>query len=285
MKKLIPILLVLTVLLSACGAKTTETPDVQTPAAETPTTEQPAAEPADTTAEPTTTEPGETTDPEEPQPTEEPTPTVGKLDENQDWVIVVTDETMTFEDEDAGRITVSYRVPAFNLAGEDAARLNREIAELCEEYHAELLLAQSEGCSPSCESVDFYAYENEYILSVVLEMRRPDDCVYYSTWNMNKETCCEITGAELLDCFDYTESAFVELATEAADACFVATYGDPNQDEFCREQYEKTVSPDSFSAYMPLFLNDNGNLCLITPVFALAGADYYETIIPLESFG
>lgn len=286
MKKHIAILLASILLLSACSSKNTAEPNA--PQVTEPGTS--VNEPAETPQVPETdipAESGENPGEEKPAdvPPETPAAVGGKLDAAADWVVVTLDETLTGADEDGNSTCIIFRVPAFNVAGDDAARLNMEIASVCEERYSEITGALAEGCSPACECVDFVAFENENILSILLAVSMPDDCVFYSTWNLNKDTGLEITGPELLDCFDYTENAFAELAIQAAGAAFIDIYGDPDHDEFCREQYEKTISPDGFNAYMPLFLNDDGNLCLIAPVFSLAGADYYETIIVLESFG
>ena len=179
-------------------------------------------------------------------------------------------------------LAYSYRIPAFSGKSDGAAALNERIGADCAEALKDLQAAKEEKREPLYYEISYKAYRSGDCASILLIFdTKANDLVYYKAYNLNTETGKEITGAELLEKMGYTEETFRKAAIARVSDYFEETWGGFAEDEFYLSQYRKSVSADAYGDFLPLFLNDQGELNFVVPVYALAGADSYETVFSL----
>lgn len=289
MKKWMALLLSLCLLigLCACGAQKDAQnqplevePPVEEPAEPAEPAEEPAAEPEAPAEEPEAPveEPAE--EPEE----EEDGPSLNGIAGDADGYWYEEDAgSGEYEDGVGNQESYSYSIPAFNVDSADAALLNSQIASDCDVYVQEMLDNEAQKASLSVYSLDYEAWLNGEIASILVTAKRAEsDIVEYHTYNLNVVTGAKATGADLIAALGLDEDSFTAAAQQAASDQFEALYGGMESDEFYKEQYDKTMSADAFGLTMPMYLDGSGRLCVIARIYALAGAAYYDYPLPIS---
>jgi len=188
-----------------------------------------------------------------------------------------------YTDSVGNEMAYTYAVPAFNVDSPDASDMNEELEAVAGTAIAEMKDAEANGYSLMYTSVDYEAYQNGDIVSLLLVMTTDIELIEYHVFNLNVVTGERASGAEMALYAGMDEAAFVEAAMAATEAKFQELYGALEEDlgEFYDEQYAKTMSADVFSLSAPMYLNGEGKICIIARIYALAGASYYDHILTL----
>lgn len=270
MKKMLALFLTLCLLfcLAACekkAEKPSEAEKEETPA------EDPGEEKKEEKEEKLPEEPGKETE----------EPTEGENEEENLWMDAFSEEG-TLTNAYAFEVPYSYRIPAFREDSEGAKALNEAIMEDCGSALAELEAAKKAPREIQYYEISYEPFRNGDLVSFLLKFdTKSNDLVFYKTYNLNTETGMPVSGEELLRKNGYTEESFRKAAVARVTDYFEEVYGAFPEDEFYLSQFRKTVSDDAFGAFLPIFLNNEGELSFVAPVYALAGADYYETVFSL----
>ena len=286
MKKWMALLLSLCLLigLCACGAqKEAENKPLEL--------EPPVEEPAEPAEEPAAEPEAPAEEPE--APAEEPAEEPEEPDDGPGLNGIAGEAGGYWYEEDAGsgayedgvgnHESYSYSIPAFNVDSADAAILNDEIASDCGVYVQEMLDNEEKKASLSAYSLDYEAWLNGEIASILVTAKRAEsDIVEYHTYNLNVATGARATGADLIAVLGLDEDGFTAAAQQAASDKFEALYSGMEGDEFYKKQYDKTMSADAFGLTMPMYLDGSGRLCVIARIYALAGAAYYDYPLPIS---
>ncbi len=286
MKKWMALLLSLCLLigLCACGAqKEAENKPLEL--------EPPVEEPAEPAEEPAAEPEAPAEEPE--APAEEPAEELEEPDDGPGLNGIAGEAGGYWYEEDAGsgayedgvgnHESYSYSIPAFNVDSADAAILNDEIASDCGVYVQEMLDNEEKKASLSAYSLDYEAWLNGEIASILVTAKRAEsDIVEYHTYNLNVATGARATGADLIAALGLDEDGFTAAAQQAASDKFEALYSGMEGDEFYKEQYDKTMSADAFGLTMPMYLDGSGRLCVVARIYALAGAAYYDYPLPIS---
>lgn len=132
---------------------------------------------------------------------------------------------------------------------------------------------------PICEQL-YYMYSKgaDRVLSIVMEEHWPNDCVYYTAYNLDLETGQALTGPELLALLGVDEAELRNLEQALMGREFTNMYGDMQADidpDFYDGQYERTTSPDNTETDQ-LWISGDGQLCFAGRIYSMAGAEYYE---------
>ena len=264
-KKLLALLLVLTLLMTLCACKKAETEATIT---EPEISEELAEESIEAQEETAAQEP-------ETEPEQEPTEAEGL------WYDALNEQG-TYQDELGTIKSYSYVLPALRAEGTEAEALNAQILEDCAEALEDLRAAVEENRDPMYDSVFYNAFRSGDTVSFLLTMDTGvNDVVVYRAYSFNTETGKILTGADLLTLNGYTEQDFCDAAIAAVSDYFEETWSAFAEDEFYTVQYRKSLSADAFGSFLPLFLNDEGELCFAATVYGLVGADSYEVIFRL----
>ena len=288
MKKWIALLLGLCLLIGLCACGEQKNEEMEPLDVEPPAAEEPAAEP-EAPAEESAAEPEEpAAEPEEPEAPAEEEPEDdlvlnGIAGDADGYWYEVDFGSGEYEDGVGNHESYSYSVPAFNVDSADAAALNSQIASDCDAYVQEILENETLKASLSVYSLDYEAWLNGDIASILVTAKRAEsDIVEYHTYNLNVATGAKATGADLIAALGLDEDGFIAAAQQAASDKFEALYGGMEGDEFYKEQYDKTMSADAFDLTMPMYLDGSGRLCVIARIYALAGAAYYDYPLPIR---
>lgn len=215
---------------------------------------------------------------------------VSKLEENKE---IVYSSYSKYSDE------YSYSIPYININSDDANKINKEIEVYYKSLVEEELKNESEGFSVIMVNIKYNSYINDNILSLVVSSEYPNDCVYYKVYNLDIYTGTVVTNSDIINLKNMTESKFLDTLKELYENEFVSAYGSKEkfisnmrnapagwtedelqeQSKFYEDQFNKTTSTDNYSIQTPIFLNENGKLCVIAPIYSMAGADLYYHII------
>ncbi len=198
-------------------------------------------------------------------------------------------------------IEVDYHVPEILSDSEGAKEINREIMEDCQELTQELSEENFVWCR-----VEYEAYLNGDILSLLLTKHSifEGDIRYYA-YNLNMKTGRKMEQRDLIQSLEFetrqgesAEDAMLRYIRKAA-----AYQSDQEMQSFFESDYlgqtdtqelqyvyawylmmrMETLQEDNISLELPMYLNEQGELQVVVPVYVMAGAGVYDEILtPLE---
>ena len=253
MKKILPVLLLACLLLSACSLISPNAP-AATPVPAT------TAEPVPVSA---------------PEPSIVPTPEP----------VVIYDayyEAGTYYDDISNRYDYVLRIPAILASGTDATRLNQQVFTALYPGVMDAKSCMDQGCSMMVNRVDYEVHVNGQLISIVSQISTDWHFDTFYVVNYDAATLSEVTRPQLLQRFGLTEDQFLAAATAAMEDHFKQSYSAVGFDSMYQEQHDKSVAPENFGSDCQLFVDDNGQLCMIVKVYSLAGADYYYRTIAVK---
>lgn len=251
MKKWIPVLLLLVLTLSACGASKDTSP-VQPAAAQ--------EVPPPATADPT------------PMPTPEP---VEIYDAYYDAGYYTDDIGNTWQ--------YVLRIPAIRASGSDASLLNQQMYSELYPGVKDAQDAMKGKYSLVISRVDYTIHLNGNLISLVAVTDTDWGQSFYKAYNFDAGTCTIVDRAALLGRFSMTEDAFITQASATVDAYFRESYSNVTKDDFWWDRHDKSVAKENFTEDCGLFADDDGTLCMVVKLYSFAGADYYYHVFPLNT--
>lgn len=260
MKKLLPFLLLLSLLLCACssaGGSIAPLPGAADPTA------APSQEPA-------------------PQITSEPAPAPAATLEP----VVIYDaycKIGSYDDSLSNHWDYVLRIPAIQASGSDATRLNQELYTALYPSVKDALDAMEGLYSLGVCNVDYTVYINGSLISIVSEVDTDWGFESYYVVNFDAESKTEVDRAALLARFGLNEESFLDLAVQTVENYFKEHYDNANipKDSFWQDRHDQSVAKKNFTEDCQLFVSAEGKLCMIVKLYSFAGADYYYNIFPL----
>ncbi len=208
-------------------------------------------------------------------------------------------ETVTLYEDTS--IEVDYHVPEILSDSEGAKEINREIMEDCQELTQELSEENFAWCR-----VEYEAYLNGDILSLLLTKHSifEGDIRYYA-YNLNMKTGRKMEQRDLIQSLEFetrqgesAEDAMLRYIRKAAayqsdqemQSFFESDYHGQTDTQELQYMYAwylmmrmETLQEDNISLELPMYLNEQGELQVVVPVYVMAGAGVYDEILtPLE---
>lgn len=209
-----------------------------------------------------------------------------------------TETVILYEDTS---IEVDYHVPEILSDSEGAKEINREIMEDCQELTQELSEENFVWCL-----VEYEAYLNGDILSLLLTKHSifEGDIRYYA-YNLNMKTGRKMEQRDLIQSLEFetrqgesAEDAMLRYIRKAAayqsdqemQSFFESDYHGQTDTQELQYMYAwylmmrmETLQEDNISLELPMYLNEQGELQVVVPVYVMAGAGVYDEILtPLE---
>lgn len=172
-----------------------------------------------------------------------------------------------------------FHVPKIDRAGPGYQAVNDTIwkdvydGELASEYGA--MTAIREGWSPEPYTVSYQWSVNGDILSLRTLSRYSGDCDYYDVYNVSLSVGRQISDAELLDAVGLDQEKYYAQMGQVLSDAFEQSCSASPEDEFKQEQRQANNAAANIRAAQP-YLDDNGDLCAIGTVYALAGAGQFQ---------
>ena len=188
----------------------------------------------------------------------------------------------TYFDNKIGEYT--YNIPNINIASQDASNINKEILDKFEKVYKD---AKESGNPESRVGYKYYV-NNEIVSLLIYEAFNISDITDYYTYNINQYTGKIVTNSELLKLKNIEEKDFQTKLVESfkkADPIENFKVMESGQTEEEKQQYQKNVDNLTNGAINDynMYLNETGNLNIIFKRYGLAGAEYYEMILNMDT--
>ena len=199
---------------------------------------------------------------------------------------------------DAGESSsFEYHIPKINIDDAAIAQLNQEIYAGLEYDH---IASDIAAYGFADHSASYQWSVNGSILSLVT---KTDDTMAawteYSVYNISILDGTEITDEELVSSVGLSMDDYYIKVEQALCSKYWEGWDRANEqfqnNSFCEmfnAQLENTISQENLRKALP-YLNSEGQLCIIAPIYSMAGADYYYhelnlsdlTLIPDYKYG
>ncbi len=172
------------------------------------------------------------------------------------------------------------KVPIINIDSVDADRLNKKIKDF----------AGTRDTYDENFTINYDFYENSDVLSIIVKSTTPGSSVYYVAANINTKTGKEVTNKALIEIKNINESDFTSKVfgayekdledTGALDTAKSQKYYGGHSSVYEGTQNKiKNTKLDDFDMY----LNSNGELCVVADVYLIAGPEHNEYIYNLDT--
>lgn len=217
---------------------------------------------------------------------------------------------MYISDEDFYDFAYAYSVPQIIDDTEDATAINDLITSLFEDMHNTMQKAATEGKitaeefdSVVCLQTTYDCYWNGSIASIVIASTSYyDDNTQYNIFNYDFESCKQLSNEEMFAIKGITSEKFVENLRRAAVYALDAEMGQffeyemplnegelwcaDLDNEGVQQKYvdylmarAKTINSDNINENLPVFLDEQGELQAVTPLFRMGMYDGVTNIL------
>ena len=228
-------------------------------------------------------EPEVPTVPDKPEESEEPDPAQEPEEPEEPTGPLVTDAF--FDDSHLTSYGSGiFAIPQINLDSEEIRSLNEEIYREIYTNLVEDLLENWDDRQNGGEEVTYVYYEAGDVLSLVIEVHPVSwEWTDYYVYNVSVSEGRMLSDDEVIAQSGVED--FRKTVKQALETYFWESY--PAQDtfmgDFYNEQLDRTRAQSNINEAVP-YLNDDGELCVIAPIYSLAGAAYYLHSVNLEDF-
>ena len=184
-------------------------------------------------------------------------------------------EAGTYSDEFNNSWDYLLRIPAIQTSGADATRLNQEAFAALYPAVLDAKNAMAGEYSLVVYRVDYVVFINDELISILCETDNDWGFESYYTINFDASTKTEVNRAQLLLRFGMTEEQFLDKAFLMMQQHFQQNYSAIPKDQMYWDRYNLSTARENFTSDCQLYVNDDGELCMIVKLYSFAGADYY----------
>ena len=190
---------------------------------------------------------------------------------------------------DAGESSsFEYHIPKINIDDAAIAQLNQEIYAGLEYDH---IASDIAAYGFADHSASYQWSVNGSILSLVTKTDNTMAAwTEYSVYNISILDGTEITDEELVSSVGLSMDDYYIKVEQALGSKYWEGWDRANEqflnNSFCEmfnAQLENTISEENVRKALP-YLNTEGQLCIIVPIYSMAGADYYYHELNLSDF-
>lgn len=193
-------------------------------------------------------------------------------------------DNMVADSELSGKVsaydcTASYHIPYIDYDSTACENVNKQVEKLANDY-----MTKEGEYSTGCIAIGYEWSVYEDLLSLVIRLDFDANEVadfYVYTVNLNKDI--QLSKADVIDYLDIDNSTYEKEVQDELDGYFTNTYKDvTGTDEFLKETYDRTIAMSNIRDAVP-YVNGDGELCVIGKIYSIAGPDYYERQLSVES--
>lgn len=175
----------------------------------------------------------------------------------------------SYKDDCGNKLNYDYRIPKFNANTKNAKELNKTIEKTAKKIINAELKNMKSGCTLGFSSVSYKVYSKGNQVSIF--MTAYDECDYhlYFAWTYNFKKDKKVTNKSLVKQAGYTEKNFIKLAKKKS--------ANKSRREANGLEIESKIkiAMKAVNMDMPMYINQDGKLCVMVPVASGAGADFY----------
>ncbi len=175
--------------------------------------------------------------------------------------------------------SVPVRLPKLLPFSADAATAQAEIQDTFDPIIANLRDEFSKGTTSYTHSIDYSAYRNNAVLSLVIHIRSSIDLDSFYVYSFDVETGKRLDTEALMNKLQIAD--YTEKFTQAAKTAFEEKYPNFQKNEDYQARLADTVSKENIAKAMP-YVAEDGKVMIVVNIYALAGAAYYPEVIPLS---
>lgn len=184
---------------------------------------------------------------------------------------------------------IVFSVPQINGTTNDILNINSVIKDRFKPYIDRNDLDEFGEISIS---INIWPLERKFITndsnycSLLIIRSDPSGGKGHTVYNLNKFSGTKVSNAELLESLGMSDEEYLTAAKEAAiEACkeYNAAALDAGMPaEAIQQLIDDTVSEENLNINNLMFINENGELCVVVGIAAVAGAAYYEQIVTIS---
>lgn len=252
MKRTLPLLLIIMLLLCACGSKD----------------EQGILQPAVQITAP-------------PAPTSEPAPAATPEPETVE-IYDAFSKVGYYRDDIGNTWQYTLRIPAIRASGTDALTLNDRIYNDLYPSIKDALDCMAGNYSLIVSSVDYTIHIHDQLISIVAQVSTDWGFDAYYVYCFDAATRTIVDRAALLARYGMTEQDFYTKGSEIVERYFTEHFSNVPRDDFWNDRYYKSTALDNFKTDCQVYPDDNGDLHMIVKLYSFAGGDYYYHDMPLN---
>ncbi len=204
---------------------------------------------------------------------------------------IVLDNLVTdaYSEEFGGR---KFHIPKINLDGDAVADINTEIwTTLYDGVVVDILEWWNKEHYEGDEYITYDWYINNTVLSLVIESLPVEWAWWdYYVYNVDITSRKEISRDSLLTLYGLSLDEYYELAKQVLGSRFWSGWDRTNENfqssnfvSWFNEALRKTISRENIEKSIP-YINGEGDLCILAPIYSLAGADYYWNNLNMIDF-
>ena len=202
--------------------------------------------------------------------------------EVRDCVKVGREETFSYTDKNKNTVSVVYRIPALTFETADAQKINEEIANEYSEAFSAAFQAASEKRSPEYSGIDYSAYVNDDIVSLVITEESAGHKLSYKVYNYNKTTGKQLGNEGLLNYLQRgVDETYAELQ-KALEEDYLAKFKEEKFPDDYYYQLDLTTSDEAVRKSQ-MFLNADAELYAVCVEYAGVGDGEYSVLISLAA--
>ena len=197
-----------------------------------------------------------------------------------DCVSIAREETFTCTDKNTNTVKTTYSIPSLKFDTPDALAINSDIQKQFSKPFSEAKEAESNNKSPVYDSIDYDAYINDDILSVIITAEDSGHSLSYTVFNYNKTTGKRLDNEKLLDYLQRDcDDTFSDLK-QALEDDYTSKFKYENFPDDYYYQMELTVG-DEAVRQSQLFLNKEAELYAVCTERASVGSGEFQVLISL----
>ena len=188
------------------------------------------------------------------------------------------DQVFQYSDEYDNEFNNHFRIPEFLVDLPGAQIANDEIYDDYVEIFLDAQYAMDNSMYFPCYFLDYEAYLNDDIVSVVIKSSYDGGNHYYSVYNL------DLSSGDLRDIHGFAKKFGVSYLTlrDRLVAAMEDDYNEhwyyPEQLDDADEQKENTFTAENIDSSL-LFLGENGQLMAVYTAYMSVGASYHHTVI------
>lgn len=182
-------------------------------------------------------------------------------------------------------------IPKINISSDTVKNINDEIWQ---EIYVDTVEICKESWAMNPGLADYIKYKwdlNGDTVSLVIESK-PEDWAWWDfyVYNVSVSSGEVVSNEDIVSQAGFTWEDYQQKIRDAAGSYFASGFangGDTLKQSWFIEAYnnaiDSTLSQDNIDLARP-YINSDGQLCVIVPVYSVAGANYYYRDLNLESF-
>lgn len=200
--------------------------------------------------------------------------------ETEAWITIDRQEQVQYTDSVGNDYDAVYTIPVFAVDSPDARACNQALREAGEAVVEAALQNQQDGTSLVDLGMDYETWVRDNSVTLLVTISNSWDCDRHLIYSLTLPEGALLDRDSMAAAWDLTPEQADAAISATLRQCFEERYAVVEQDDFYREQLERTCSDENLADAV-LYPASDGTPMVLAKIYSLAGGDYYERMIPL----